>query len=109
MAIEPQTIMIALPAMAMVTCGWVINTWLRVRHGYPLENSWGKSVYPKTDDAVQQRLALLSQENAQLRAELGSAKDRLANVERIVTDRGYSLTHEIEALRTSASDRSTKQ
>jgi uncharacterized protein YlxW (UPF0749 family) len=102
MAIEPQTIMIALPAMAMVTVGWVVNTWLRVRHGYPLENSWGKSVYPRTDDAVQQRLALLTQENAQLRAELGSAKDRLANVERIVTDEAHALNREIEQLRGKA-------
>ena len=107
MAIEPQTIMIALPAMAMVTCGWFINTWLRVRHGYLLENSWGRSVYFKTVDAVQQALALLSQKKAQLRAELGSAKDRL-NVERIVTDHGYSLTQDIDALRASAADRSTK-
>lgn len=88
-----------------VTCGWVINTWLRVRHGYPLENSWGKAVYPKTDEAAQQRVALLTQENAQLRAELGSVKDRLANVERIVTDTGYSLTHEIESLRAGPSER----
>ena len=28
--------------------GWVFTTWLRVKHGYPLENSWGKAVYPKT-------------------------------------------------------------
>jgi hypothetical protein len=42
---------------------------------------------------------LLSQENAQLRAELGSIKDRLANVERIVTDSSHGLDREIEALR----------
>jgi len=34
-----------------------------------------------------------------LRAELGSMKDRLANVERIVTDDSHRLTQEIEALR----------
>jgi hypothetical protein len=89
--------------------GWVITTWMRVRHGYPLENSWGKSVYPKTSSEELERIKLLSQENAQLRAELGSVKDRLANVERIVTDSGYHLTHEIEALRASDSARSTKQ
>ena len=80
---------------------WVVNTAIRVRHGYPLENSWGKSVYPKKDTETIERLRLASQENAQLRAELGSVKDRLANVERIVTDSGYHLTHEIEALRSS--------
>lgn len=78
--------------------GWVLTTWMRIRHGYPLENSWGKAVYPKTDQAAE-RVKLLSQENAALQAELGSLKDRLANVERIVTDSGYHLTHEIESLR----------
>ena len=84
--------------VAIMTVGWVATTWLRIKNGYPLENSWGKSVYPKNDQAVE-RVKLLTQENAELRAELGSLKDRLGNVERIVTDSGYHLTHEIEALR----------
>lgn len=82
-----------------MSIAWVINTWLRVRHGYPLENSWGKVVYPQKSDEAVERVKLLSQENAQLRAELGSMKDRMANVERIVTDSGYRLTHDIERLR----------
>lgn len=79
--------------------GWVVTTWLRVKHGYPLENSWGKAIYPRTSSEELERIKLLSQENAQLRAELGSIKDRLGNVERIVTDSGYGLTSQIEALR----------
>lgn len=79
--------------------GWVITTWLRVKNGYPLEGSWGNAVYPKTDQESVERIRLLSQENAQLRAELGSIKDRLANVERIVTDGAHSLDREIEQLR----------
>ncbi len=85
--------------VASLSLAWVINTWLRVRHGYPLENSWGKAVYPQKNDEAVERVRLLSQENAQLRAELGSMKDRLASVERIVTDSGYQLGHEIERLR----------
>jgi len=81
--------------------GWIFTTWLRVRHGYPLENSWGKAVYPQKNAEMVERVKLLSQENAQLRAELGAVKDRLANVERIVTDGALHLTHEIESLRTS--------
>ncbi len=84
--------------VAIMTGGWVINTWLRIKNGYPLENSWGKAVYPKNDQAVE-RVKLLTQENAELRAELGSLKDRLGNVERIVTDSGYHLTSEIDRLR----------
>lgn len=79
--------------------GWVFTTWLRVKHGYPLENSWGKAVYPKTSDEAMERVKLIGQENAQLRAELGSVKDRLAVIERIVTDEGHRLSNEIEALR----------
>jgi len=79
--------------------GWVFTTWMRIRHGYPLDGVWGQAVYPKTGDEAIERIKLLSTENAQLRAELGAMKDRLANVERIVTDDSHRLTHEIEALR----------
>jgi hypothetical protein len=81
--------------------GWVITTWMRIKNGYPLEGGWGQAVYPKKDDEALERIKLLSQENAQLRAEIGSVKDRLANVERIVTDDAHRLGHEIEALRLS--------
>ena len=79
--------------------GWLLNTWLRIKHGYPLDGAWGQAVYPKKDEETVERIRLLSTENAQLRAELGSIKDRLANVERIVTDDSHRLTQEIESLR----------
>ena len=78
---------------------WVFTTWLRIRHGYPLDGAWGQAVYPKSSDETSERVKLLSSENAQLRAELGSIKDRLATVERIVTDDSHRLTQEIESLR----------
>lgn len=91
------------PAIAIVgvagMVGWVITTWLRIKNGYPLDGAWGQAVYPRKNEEAMERIKLLSQENAQLRAELGSIKDRLANVERIVTDSGYGLTSQIEALR----------
>lgn len=89
---------IAVMVLVGVT-GWVITTWIRVKHGYPLESTWGQAVYPKTDQEAMERIKLLSGENAQLRAELGSIKDRLATVERIVTDDSHRLTQEIDALR----------
>ena len=79
--------------------GWIFTTWLRIKHGYPLENSWGKAIYPKAGDEAVERIKLLSSENAQLRAELSAVKDRLATVERIVTDDSHRLTQEIDALR----------
>lgn len=94
----PFTETAIIAGVAIMTGGWIINSWMRMKNGYPLENSWGKPVYPKNDQAVE-RVKLLTQENAELRAELGSMKDRLANVERIVTDSGYHLTNEIDRLR----------
>src|SRR3954447_7497352 len=79
--------------------GWVFTTWLRIKHGYPLDGAWGQAIYPKKNDETIERVKLLSSEHAQLRAELGSIKDRLATVEPIVTDDGHRLTQEIEALR----------
>lgn len=97
------------PMIATITvagvAGWVITTWMRVRHGYPLDGAWGQAIYPKTSNEEVERIKLLSQENAQLRAEVGSLKDRLANVERIVTDSGFGLTQQIEALRLENGDR----
>jgi hypothetical protein len=98
-----EVVRVAGPSIVMITLagvgGWVITTWMRIKNGYPLDGAWGQAVYPKTSSEEAERIKLLSQENAQLRAELGSIKDRMANVERIVTDSGYSLTHQIEALR----------
>src|SRR5690606_29118966 len=68
--------------------GWIHTTRLRIKHGYPLEGMWGQSLKPSTDAQAAERIKLLTQENAELRAEMGSMKDRLANVERIVTDSG---------------------
>lgn len=82
--------------------GWVFTTWLRVKNGYPLDGAWGQAIYPKTSDEAMERVKLISQENAQLRAELGSVKDRLAVIERIVTDESHRLSDEIEALRRPA-------
>ncbi|WP_394269626.1 hypothetical protein [Qipengyuania sp.] len=77
----------------------VHTTKLKIKNGYPLEGMWGQSLKPGMTSEAAERVTLLTQENAQLRAELGSLKDRLATVERIVTDSGYHLTHEFDRLR----------
>jgi hypothetical protein len=79
--------------------GWIVTTWMRIKHGYPLDGAWGQQVYPRNSEETLERVKLLSSENAQLRAELGSIKDRLATVERIVTDGSHLLSQEIDALR----------
>ena len=78
--------------------GWVATTWLRIKNGYPLETSWGVPLHPTTDRESAERIKLLTSENAQLRAEIGSVKDRLETIERIVTDEPSRLARDIDAL-----------
>ena len=78
--------------------GWAFTTWLKIRNGYPLETSWGTPLHPKTDREAAERIKLLTNENAELRAAMGSLKDRLETVERIVTDEPSRLEREINAL-----------
>jgi len=92
--ILPMAALIAVVAVG----GSLLNNWLKIKNGYPLSNSWGMPLHPKKDQEALERIKLLTTENAQLRAELGSIKDRLETVERIVTDRPSKLSSEIEAL-----------
>jgi hypothetical protein len=78
--------------------GSVLSTWLKIRNGYPLSNSWGMPLHPKKDGETTERIRLLTSENAQLRAELGSIKDRLQTLERIATDQPSRLARDIDAL-----------
>jgi hypothetical protein len=77
----------------------VHSTRLKIRNGYPLEGMWGQSLKPELTSEAMERVRMLTQENAGLRAELGSMKDRLAVVERIVTDKGFDVARQIEQLR----------
>ena len=27
--------------VALLTVGWLVNNWIRAKHGYPLEDEWG--------------------------------------------------------------------
>jgi hypothetical protein len=91
------------PLIAIITAigvgGWLLQTWLRIKHGYPLDGAWGQALHPVKDQETGERIKLLTTENAQLRAELGSVKDRLETLERIVTDQPAQLAREIDALR----------
>ena len=97
-----QLVLELFPWIALITAvsvgGWVFTTWLKIKNCYPLETSWGTPLHPKTDREAAERIKLLTSENAQLRAEVGSLKDRLETVERIVTDQPSQLEREINAL-----------
>lgn len=82
--------------IALSTGGWLINNWIRAKHGYDLEDEWGGKT-ARADRSTE--IEGLRGDNAKLIERLNTYEDRLKVLERIVTDRGYSLSEEIEALR----------
>jgi hypothetical protein len=86
-------------AIVMIcTAGWIINNWIRARHGYPLENEWGGTT-PKVDVDAERKISLLSNENESLNGKVSNLEERIAVLERIVTDKAGRLSEEIEKLR----------
>ena len=87
-----------LSIIAMSMVGWIITSWIRARHGYPLESEWGGTVN-KDDPMAARKIELLSNENEQLTGKVTRLEDRIAVLERIVTDKPTRLFEEIDALR----------
>ncbi|MGB3166383.1 MAG: hypothetical protein WBA68_06360 [Alteraurantiacibacter sp.] len=77
------------------TVGWLINNWIRAKHGYPLEDEWGG----KTERGETLEAQRLREQNAKLMETMDKMQDRMVVLERIVTDKGYTVAEEIEALR----------
>ncbi len=89
-----------LALIALSTGGWLLNNWIRARHGYSLEDEWGGKTERSEDAEARQ----LRAENADLRTLLGKVDKRMQVLERIVTDKGYSVAAEIESLREFGDD-----
>jgi hypothetical protein len=87
---------VAIVAMSMA--GWVITSWIRAKHGYPLEGEWGGTVN-KQDPEADRKIELLSAESEKLHGKIGRLEERIAVLERIATDVPSRLTAEIENLR----------
>ena len=87
-----------LAIIAMSYAAWIVTSWIRARHGDPIENDWGGEVRPisKGDDEVTQSLKA---ENAQLRSTVDRLEERLKVLERIATDPAERVSREIEELR----------
>ncbi|MBV9527632.1 hypothetical protein [Sphingomonas sp.] len=72
--------------------GGVINTWIKARHGYPIEADEHSPGGDRKMDAI-------CRENAELKKRLSEVTDRLAVLERIATDPAGRVAREIEQLR----------
>jgi hypothetical protein len=84
--------------IAIATLGGIFKTWVRAHHGLPDRDRSGRRGrrHGVEDTAEVERLKA---ENVRLTDRLEASEDRLAVLERIVTDKSYNLASEIEALR----------
>ena len=90
-----------LAIIMVVTAAWIINNWIRAKHGYDLEDEWGgkTSKQDNTGPDAERKIALLSNENADLTGKVDRLQERLQVLERIATDPATRTADEIEKLR----------
>ncbi len=88
-----------LAIIGMSYLAWLVTSWIRARHGYPIENEWGGMVSRDAGPAAARQIELLGSENEKLRNQVGRLEERIAVLERIVTDPAQRTAHEIENLR----------
>jgi hypothetical protein len=87
-----------LAIIAISTAGWLISTWIRAKHGYPVENEWSGTAH-KRDASAERKIELLSSENERLTGQISRLEERIAVLERIATDPAERTAREIDALR----------
>lgn len=72
----------------------VLRTWVRARHGYPLDR-WSRrdNLGPRSDEIGDLKAAVASRD-----ATIAKLEQRVRVLERIATDRSAALREEIERL-----------
>ena len=86
--------------VAISVAGWVLNNWIRAKHGYEPTDDWGMTGgTSKKTLADQRKVELLTSENERLVGQVSRLEDRIAVLERIATDPATRTAREIDALR----------
>jgi hypothetical protein len=83
-------LLIPIAAITIGPIAWVVNNWIRARHGYPLQDRKGN---------VDKETPRLREENQELKGQVQKLEERLRVLERIATDPAERTAREIESLR----------
>ena len=96
--------------IAMGMFSGVARTAVRAKHGLPDPHPHGGGKRARREEVARLRdessgqVETLKSENKRLTDQVETMQDRLIVLEKIVTDRGYTLASEIEALRDTKRD-----
>lgn len=101
--------------IAITTAGWVMNNWIRAKHGYEPTSDWGGfggrthghigrhfrgfGTGPNGDIDDARKIMLLTADNEKLSGQVGRLEERIAVLERIATDPAERTARDIDALR----------
>lgn len=88
-----------LAIVLIATGAWLINNWIRARHGYSISDDWGRNIGKDTPEATR-KVELLTGENERLAGMVSRLEERIAVLERIATDPAIRTAQEIDQLRT---------
>jgi hypothetical protein len=88
-----------LAVVTIATGAWLINNWIRAKHGYSISDDWGRNIGKDTPEATR-KVELLTNENERLTGMVTRLEERIAVLERIATDPATRTAHEIDQLRT---------
>jgi hypothetical protein len=99
---------LAIIALAMATS--LIKTWIRAKHGYPIEDRQQRAIRRRGELmreamamdgelAAPRQVELLTSENERLTGQIGRLEERIRVLERIATDPAERTAKEIDALR----------
>ncbi len=96
--------MVPVGIVGAVSASHAFRTWVRAKHGYPLESDHGGKRHRLSykngigpDD--ERKVELLSSENERLTGQVSRLEERIAVLERIATDPAERTAREIDALR----------
>jgi hypothetical protein len=92
--------MVPVGIVAAISARGAFTTWVRAKHGYPIEDRNGRRSRRYADGMDDQRkVELLTSENERLNGQVSRLEERIAVLERIATDPAERTAREIDALR----------
>jgi len=94
----PEGMIFVLAIIALTSGGWIVNNWIRMKHGYEPTDKRGNPLPGNGPDA-QRKIDLLVNENDRLTGQIHRLEERIAVLERIATDPAERTAREIDSLR----------
>jgi hypothetical protein len=90
--------LIVVVAISAALIAWVLNTWIRARHGIPSDEELALLAVQQSREG-DRNVPLLIAQNERLIEQVSKLEERLAVLERIATDPSERTAREIEKLR----------